>query len=60
MFSEEEKQTQCEKGKQIVPWVRKAFDAGEESVTIPLGDYRFGRESFSSPRGSSRMAQRCA
>jgi hypothetical protein len=45
-FSEAEKQTQREKGLQIVPLVRKAFDAGADSVTIPPGDYRFGKETW--------------
>jgi hypothetical protein len=45
-FTEVERQTQREKAAQVVPMVRKAFDAGAESVTIPPGDYRFGRGSW--------------
>ena len=45
-FSEAEKQTQRDKGTGVVPLVRKAFEAGAESVTIPPGDYRFGKERW--------------
>ena len=45
-FSEAEKQTQRDKGTAVVPLVRKAFEAGAESVTIPPGDYRFGKERW--------------
>ena len=45
-FSEAEKQTQRDKGAGVVPLVRKAFEAGAESVTIPPGDYRFGKERW--------------
>ncbi len=45
-FTEAEKQVQREKAAQVVPMVRKAFDAGDESVAIPPGDYRFGRGSW--------------
>jgi hypothetical protein len=37
-FSEVEKQTQREKGAGVVPMVRKAFESGAESVTVPPGD----------------------
>ena len=50
-FSEAEKQAQRDKGAGVVPMVRKAFDAGAESVTIPPGDYRFGKET----RAEGRM-----
>lgn len=45
-FTEAEKQAQRERGKEMLPMVRKAFDAGAESVTIPPGDYRFGKETW--------------
>lgn len=45
-FTDEEKQTQRERGKDVLPMVRRAFEAGAESVTIPPGDYRFGKETW--------------
>lgn len=45
-FSEAEKQTQRDKGAGVVPLVRKAFEDGAVSVTIPSGDYRFGKEQW--------------
>ena len=45
-FSDAEKQTQRDQGAGVVPRVRKAFEAGSESVTIPPGDYRFGKERW--------------
>lgn len=45
-YSAAEKQAQREKASQILPMVRKAFEAGAESVTIPPGDYRFGKETW--------------
>lgn len=45
-FSDAEKKTQRDRGTGVVPMVRKAFESGAESVTIPPGDYRFGKESW--------------
>ncbi len=45
-FAEAEKEAQRERGKEVMPMVRKAFDAGAESVTIPPGDYRFGKGTW--------------
>ena len=45
-FTEAEKEPQRERGKEVMPMVRKAFDAGAESVTIPPGDYRFGKGTW--------------
>ena len=45
-FSEAEKQAQRDAGAHVVPLVRRAFDSGAESVTIPPGDYRFGEERW--------------
>lgn len=46
VFSEREKQAQREKASQVMPMVRKAFEEGAESVTIPPGDYRFGKGTW--------------
>ncbi|MCY2996188.1 MAG: sulfatase-like hydrolase/transferase [Planctomycetota bacterium] len=45
-FSDAEMQTQRDKGTAVVPLVRKAFESGADSVTIPPGDYRFGKEQW--------------
>ncbi len=45
-FSEAAKQAQRERGAGVVPRVRRAFEAGEDSVVIPPGDYRFGKEGW--------------
>jgi hypothetical protein len=45
-FSEAEMQIQRDRGAGVVPMVRKAFASGASSVTIPPGDYRFGKESW--------------
>jgi hypothetical protein len=45
-FSEVEKQSQRDKGVSVAPMVRKAFETGAASVTIPPGDYRFGKEAW--------------
>lgn len=45
-FAEAEKQAQRGRGKELMPMVRKAFEAGVESVTIPPGDYRFGKGTW--------------
>ena len=45
-FSEAEKEAQRECGKEVLPKVQKAFDAGAESVMIPPGDYRFGKGTW--------------
>ena len=45
-FSNAEKESQRQKGTQIAPMLRKAFDSGSDSVTIPPGDYRFGKERW--------------
>ena len=45
-FSEAEQQTQRDKGTGVVPLVRMAFESGAESVIIPPGDYRFGKERW--------------
>ncbi len=46
-FTDAEKQTQRERGKEVMPMVRKAFEGGVDSVTLPPGDYRFGKETWS-------------
>lgn len=43
-FTEAQKQAQRERGKEIMPLVKKAFDSGKGEVRIPPGDYRFGQE----------------
>ena len=45
-FSNEQKQTQREAGKAIAPMVAKACGSGADSVRIPPGDYRFGKETW--------------
>lgn len=45
-FTEKEKRVQRERGTGLVAMVRRAFDGGAESVVIPPGDYRFGKESW--------------
>ena len=45
-FSEVQKEVQRERGKKVMPMVRKAFEAGAESVMIPPGDYRFGKGTW--------------
>jgi hypothetical protein len=45
-FSEAEKQTQLDNGAGVVPLVRQAFESGAAGVTIPPGDYRFGKERW--------------
>ena len=45
-FSGQEKQAQREAGGRVVPMVIDAFRAGDDSVRIPPGDYRFGKERW--------------
>jgi hypothetical protein len=45
-FTEAQKQRQRELGTGVAPMVRKAFESGAMSVTIPPGDYRFNRGSW--------------
>jgi hypothetical protein len=45
-FTALEKQQQIERGKLLLPMVRKAFEEGAETVRIPPGDYRFGQEHY--------------
>ena len=43
-FTDAEKEAQRERGKLVMPMVKKAFESGAGEVRIPLGDYRFGQE----------------
>ena len=45
-FNNAEKQAQFEAGKRVVQMVLDAFRAGADSVRIPPGDYRFGKERW--------------
>jgi hypothetical protein len=45
-FTEAEQATQREAAQRIIPMVLEAFRAGANSVTIPVGDYRFGKERW--------------
>jgi hypothetical protein len=45
-FTDAEKETQRERGKGVMPLVMKAFESGAETVRIPPGDYRFGKETW--------------
>jgi hypothetical protein len=46
VFSEAEKKGQREAGAGVVPMVMAAFHKGADSVRIPAGDYRFGKERW--------------
>jgi hypothetical protein len=43
-FTEAEKTVQRERGNEVMPLVKKAFESGAGEVRIPPGDYRFGQE----------------
>lgn len=45
-FTDAEKEAQRERGREIMPLVRKAFDSGAGEVRIPPGDYRYGQERY--------------
>lgn len=45
-FTDAEKEAQRERGRLVLPLVKKAFDGGADSVRIPPGDYRFGQERW--------------
>ena len=45
-FTDAEKEAQRERGKAIMPMIKKAFDGGAGEVRIPPGDYRFGQERY--------------
>lgn len=45
-FSAQQQQSQREAGASVAPRVLEAFRAGDASVRIPAGDYRFGRERW--------------
>ncbi len=45
-FTNAEKETQRERGKDVMPLVMKAFESGAGDVRIPPGDYRFGQEHY--------------
>jgi hypothetical protein len=45
-FTDAEKEAQRERGKGVMPMVKKAFDSGAGEVRIPAGDYRFGQERY--------------
>jgi hypothetical protein len=45
-FSEQERERQRAAGKTVLPLVHAAFSNGAESVRVPPGDYRFGKESW--------------
>jgi hypothetical protein len=49
-FSDAERETQRERGKGVMPMVKKAFESGEGEVRIPPGDYRFGQERYEGAR----------
>jgi len=43
-FTDVEKDAQRERGRGVMPLVKKAFESGAGEVRIPPGDYRFGQE----------------
>ena len=45
-FTDEEKEAQRERGKGVMPMVKKAFESGAGEVRIPPGNYRFGQERY--------------
>jgi Right handed beta helix region len=45
-FTDAEKEAQRERGKGVMPMVKKAFESGAGEVRIPPGDYRFGKERW--------------
>ena len=45
-FTEKEQQAQRMAAKQVVPMVVAAYRQGADSVRIPAGDYRFGKETW--------------
>ena len=45
-FTTEEMQRQLDAGRRVIPMVVAAFRSGADSVRIPPGDYRFGRETW--------------
>ena len=45
-FTDAEKETQRQRGKEVLPLVKKAFESGASEVRIPPGDYRFGQERY--------------
>lgn len=49
-FTDTEKAVQRERGKEVMPMVKKAFESGAEEVKIPPGDYRFGQERYEGAR----------
>lgn len=49
-FTDAEKKTQRERGKEVMPMVKKAFDSGVSEVRILPGDYRFGQDRYEGGR----------
>jgi hypothetical protein len=45
-FTDAQKDAQRERGKDVMPMVKQAFDSGAGEVRIPPGDYRFGQERY--------------
>jgi len=45
-FTKAEKEVQRERGRELMPMLKKAFDSGAGDVRIPPGDYRFGQEHY--------------
>ncbi len=45
-FSDEAKLRQRDLGRRIRDRIQIAFDSGHESITVPPGDYRFGKETW--------------
>jgi len=45
-FTDAEKAAQRERGREVLPLIRKAFESGAGEVRIPPGDYRFGQERY--------------
>ena len=45
-FTSADKHAQRLRGDEVIPLVRRAFETGADSVTIPPGDYRFGKDGW--------------
>ncbi len=46
VFTDDVKRQQRDLGRRMLDQIQLAFDAGHESVTVPPGEYRFGKETW--------------
>lgn len=45
-FTDAEKEAQRQRGREVLPLIKRAFESGAGEVRIPPGDYRFGQERW--------------